>query len=686
MVKNIKKSITLPRLSPRGKRLAAEQAAGFLPALGLATAVLFGSVSPFGCAFVAAVGAGQLPAAVLGGCLGCFLRLRGAAAAQRAAAVIVAGFVNLLLHKAGFVRQTAVTRSINAAACLLLAGLTVMAAQGFSVDGVLLNGCEALLGGAGAYLFCGAIRARQALRDQRAPDGEQRACLLAFGAVLLGAVEWLNAAGLSFARAAAALIVLLGAQVGGLGAAAVIGCALGFTLSVFEPELPPGVVYTCGALAAGLFRGRARLPKAFGFWAAGGVFLLLSGTEPAAVVPLLLENTLGCLSFLLLPGFVLEQAQRLLSRADEMPQAEAMKQLLLMRVGRVKKAMGEVSTAMERITDEIGRYDQTEKQDEKGALVFDQFRHMAGVLEDVSLRLAEDITFDMAAAQRVETVLRSFGVSPKQVVCTRTGGRGRVEIHAEPIRGSVSRAALLGALEKACGFALNSPTVTEQESGTSLVFDEKPALNLRIGHAQHVSDASGLCGDRFERFTDREGRQVVLVSDGMGTGARAAIDGAVAAWLFARLLAAGLNPGSAFRLTNSAMIAKSAEETLATVDAVRFDLYAKKAAFFKAGANVSLVRRGHRVATVGKSSLPLGILRETQIDEATLPIGAGDIVLVMSDGVGAECLAQVKSELAHTRKKDPAELAEQIVKLARESSPAAHCDDITAVVVMIGQN
>ena len=61
--------------------------------------------------------------------------------------------------------------------------------------------------------------------------------------MLLGAVEWLNAAGLSFARAVAALIVLMGAQVGGLGAAAVIGCALGFTLSVFEPELPPGVVY-----------------------------------------------------------------------------------------------------------------------------------------------------------------------------------------------------------------------------------------------------------------------------------------------------------------------------------------------------------------------------------------------------------------------------------------------------------
>ncbi len=672
------------RLSSRAKRLAAQQAAGFLLSLGFSTAVLFGSVSPFGCAFAAAVGYRQLPAVLLGGCLGCFLRLRGTAAAQKAAAAVMAAFVNTLLGKAGFMRQTAVSRGINAAACLLLSSATVLAAQGFSADGVLLGACEALLGGAGAYLFRGAVRARNALRGQRSPDPEQRACLLVFCAVFLGSAEWLNAAGLSFARWAAALVVLLGVQADGLGAAAVCGSALGFALSVFEPGLPTGGAYTFGALAAGLYKGRARLPKALGFWAAGAVFLLLGESEPARILPLLLENTLACVSFLLLPDLVLETAERLLRPGDRLPEAQAMKHLLLMRVGRVKKAMGEVSTAMERITDEIGRCDQAEKQDEKGALVFDQFRHMAGVLDDVSQRLAEDVTFDMAAAQRVESALRSFGVSPRQVVCTRTDGHARVEINAEPIRGEVSRSALLGELEKACGFLLNSPVVIRREDGTSLIFEERPALSLRIGHAQHVSDASGLCGDRFERFTDREGRQVVLVSDGMGTGARAAIDGAVASWLFARLLAAGLNPGNAFRLTNSAMIAKSAEETLATVDAVRFDLYAKKAEFYKAGANVSLVRRGRKVAVVGKSSLPLGILRETQIDKASLSVGAGDIVLITSDGVGAECLEQVKSELARWRKKDPAELAERVVKIAKESSPAAHCDDITAVVVMIG--
>ena len=684
MAEKIKKIGQALRLSPQGKRLIAQHAADFALSLGFSAAKLFGAVSPFACAFAAAVDYRRIPALLLGGCLGCFLRFRGAAAVQKAAALVTVCFVNTLLGKAAFVRQSALVRGVTAAASLLFTSLTVMAAQGFSADGVLFGVCEAALGGAGGYLFSGAVGVPSALRDKRPLDDEQRAGLLFFGCAFLGSIEFLNAAGLSFARCAAAVVVLLAAQLGGLGAAAVSGCALGFTLDVFEPLSSLGGAYTFGALVASLPKGKARFPRAFGFLAAGGVSLLFGESEAALKIPLLLELTLASLIFLLLPEPVLEKGEELLRRGDAMPQAEAMKHLLLMRVGRVKKAMGEVSTAMEKITDEIGRYDQTEKQDEKGALVFDQFRHMAGVLDDVALRLAEDTTFDTAAAQRVQTALLSFGITPKQVVCTHTDGRGRVEISADPIKGGVSRRALIEALEKACGFLLNSPTVTEREDGTSLVFDEKPALSLRIGHARHISDASGLCGDRFERFTDREGRQVVLVSDGMGTGARAAIDGAVASWLFARLLAAGLNPASTFQLTNSALIAKSAEETLATIDAVRFDLHAKNAAFFKAGANYSLVRRGHRVATVGKSSMPLGILRETKPDETTLPIGAGDIVLVMSDGVGTECLEQVKSELVRYRKKDPSELAERVVKIAKESSPAAHCDDITVVAVMVG--
>ncbi len=672
------------RFSPGGKELIVQQAAGFLFSLGFSATALFGTVSPFACAFAAAVEQRRIPAVLLGGCLGCFLRLSGTAAVQKAAALAVVCFVNTLLSKASFVRQSALGRGVNAAASLLAASVVVMAAQGFSLDGVLSGVCEAVLGGAGGYLFYGAVQAQNALSEQRPLDGEQRASLLFFCCVLFGSVEFIQAAGISFARIAAVLFILACAHRGSLGAAAVSGCALGFTLGVFEAAPPLGGAYTFGALLAGLAGGRARFPKAFGFLAAGSVALLLDESRTALTVPFLLESTLGCAVFLFLPEMMFEKAEKLLRPGERLPQAEAMKHLLLMRVGHVKKAMGEVSMAMERITDEIGRYDEADRQDEKGALVFDQFRHMAGVLDDVSLRLAEDVTFDTAAAQRIKTALYSFGITPRQVVCTRTDGRGRVEISAEPIRGGVSRAALVGALEKASGFLLNNPTVTEREDGTSLVFDEKPSLSLCIGHARHVCDASGLCGDRFERFTDREGRQVVLVSDGMGTGARAAIDGAVASWLFARLLVAGLNPASTFRLTNSALIAKSAEETLATIDAVRFDLHAKRADFFKAGANYSLVRRGRRVATVGKSSMPLGILRETQVDETSLPIGAGDVVLVMSDGVGTDCLEQVKSELVRYRKNDPSDLAERVVKIAKESSPAAHCDDITVVVVMVG--
>ncbi|HBL41750.1 MAG TPA: hypothetical protein DDY98_09505 [Ruminococcaceae bacterium] len=684
MVEKFKKGGQAFSLSLGGERLILRQAVYFALSLGFACAVLFETASPFACAWAAVCDYTLTPSVLLGGCLGGFLRLSGVSAVQKTAALAVVCFVNTLLSKASFVRQTALVRGVNASLSLLLTSVAVMAAQGFSLDGVMIGVCEALLGGGSAYLFCGAAEAFPAIREHRTLSDGARIGLLFFGCALLSSVEFLSVAGISFARFIASSLVMASAQIGGIGCAAVCGCTLGFSLGVFDEVPLLGGAYTFGALFGSLTKSENRLPKAFGFFLASGIFLLLGDGGQPQIVPILLENALASILFLLLPESVWKRVKETIRIGSDLPQAEAMKHLLLMRVGHVKKAMGEVSMAMERITDEIGRYEETEKLNEKGALVCDQFRHMAGVLDDVVLRLEEDITFDTAAAQRVEDALLSFGITPKQVVCTRTDGKGRVEINAEKMKGGVSRAALLGELEKACGYRLNSPTVTEREDGTSLLFDERPALNLRIGHAQHICDASGLCGDRFERFADREGRQVVLVSDGMGTGARAAIDGAVASWLFARLLVAGLNTDSAFRLTNSALIAKSAEETLATVDAVRFDLHAKQAEFFKAGANFSLIRHGRRVAVVGKSSMPLGILRETQVDETKVPISAGDIVLVMSDGVGTECLEQVKSELVRYRKKDPSALAERVVKIAKDSSPQAHCDDITVVAVILG--
>ena len=61
----------------------------------------------------------------------------------------------------------------------------------------------------------------------------------------------------------------------------------------------------------------------------------------------------------------------------------------------------------------------------------------------------------------------------------------------------------------------------------------------------------------------------MILSDGMGTGPRAALDSAMASGLMARLVKAGFGFQSALRLVNSSLLLKSRDESLATLDIVK---------------------------------------------------------------------------------------------------------------------
>ena len=93
-----------------------------------------------------------------------------------------------------------------------------------------------------------------------------------------------------------------------------------------------------------------------------------------------------------------------------------------------------------------------------------------------------------------------------------------------------------------------------------------------MGAAQHACDQGQLCGDHYDVFADGRGRMVVIISDGMGTGGRAAVDGAMAAGIMGKLIKAGLGFDCALRIVNSALVVKSGDESLATLDVATVDL------------------------------------------------------------------------------------------------------------------
>jgi len=197
---------------------------------------------------------------------------------------------------------------------------------------------------------------------------------------------------------------------------------------------------------------------------------------------------------------------------------------------------------------------------------------------------------------------------------------------------------------------------------------------------QHSRGGNSMCGDACEVMDERPGSRVVLLSDGMGTGCRAAVDAAMTCDLMRRLLSAGFGESSAVELVNSAMQISSGDETLATLDCARVDLYSGMLTLSKAGAASTYLLRDGSVETIAIDSLPLGIMERADWGSSTVQLQPDDMVVMVSDGAAGQDDAWLRERLAENVIRDVHRLARDILALS-----AAHCgqedDDITVIVM-----
>lgn len=319
------------------------------------------------------------------------------------------------------------------------------------------------------------------------------------------------------------------------------------------------------------------------------------------------------------------------------------------------------------------------------SLVAGQFSTVSRMLEDMAGELELYERFDFAAARRVSESLRAMGLLPLDVSC-RVDRFGRMTVEAEAARGEksrLSRSEIVREVSRACGKPFEIPCVSTAQGKCRIQMSEKPVYRVATGFSQHTCGNGTLCGDSFDYFPDGFGRQAAVLSDGMGTGGRAAVDGAMASGILSRLLQAGIGPEAALQIVNSALIAKSGDESLATLDLVLLDRFSGAADFYKAGAAASLVRKKGHASWIDAPSLPVGILNETSFSRRDEVLGDGDLIVLMSDGAiaaGEDWVLHTVEEFSGSL---PQELAEELVSGAIARRDDGHDDDVTVMVLQL---
>lgn len=316
------------------------------------------------------------------------------------------------------------------------------------------------------------------------------------------------------------------------------------------------------------------------------------------------------------------------------------------------------------------------------SVIGDQLGGVSMMLSDLAEKTRDDDTPDEEAASQVGEALRRSGYIVESVRCIEnSAGRMSVTAKVGGRRGkAIARNELIYELEDALNIPLASPVI-EGGAEFTISTSQMPTLDVEFGAAQHCCSGENLCGDAYEAFLDSEGNAVMILSDGMGSGGRAAVDSAMTCALTGRLLKAGFNFEGAMKIVNSALMIKSDDESLATLDVTRINLFTGGADICKAGAVKTYILSGGEVKLISAESLPLGILREVRFSSESAQIEEGDVILMMSDGVPDE-EGWLEKEIASCEMTDMRTLSRSLLERAQQARTSGD-DDITILAARI---
>ncbi|WRS27105.1 SpoIIE family protein phosphatase [Oscillospiraceae bacterium MB08-C2-2] len=319
------------------------------------------------------------------------------------------------------------------------------------------------------------------------------------------------------------------------------------------------------------------------------------------------------------------------------------------------------------------------------SVVTDQFEGIAMMVEEIAAELAGMKLQNEKKTQRVRDYFEKMGAPPSSTLCYENEfERLTVEVVIPAYQESKlnkTKAALdLCTMLEA---ELDMPTVSVRDKLCTLTFTEKATYTVALGAYQISNGGNRLCGDAYDYIRNRGGRSHFIISDGMGSGGSAAVDSTMTAELLSKLLSVGISHEAALKMVNSALLIKSGEETLATIDITTLDLYTGRAEFYKAGAAPTFVVKNGKATYLESSSLPVGILRGVAFEKSISMLKENDLVIMMSDGVITTGVEWIASELEANLKMDVQRLCEKLANTAKMRRTDGREDDITVLAIQV---
>ena len=219
------------------------------------------------------------------------------------------------------------------------------------------------------------------------------------------------------------------------------------------------------------------------------------------------------------------------------------------------------------------------------------------------------------------------------------------------------------------------------------ILRRKPFFDAAFGVASVMKSGETASGDTHSVIKIDEGKFMVALSDGMGSGEYARRISESTISLLESFYRAKM-PSDLILTTINKLLTFNKEESFACVDIAVVDLNSGRADIVKIGAPVGFILSGNTVKVLENGSLPLGILDSVRPNTAGYELSENDVLLFISDGISdafgstADLYEALRSVPLH----NPQQLADTLLEQAVKAYGGKAKDDMTAVAVRLFKN
>lgn len=331
---------------------------------------------------------------------------------------------------------------------------------------------------------------------------------------------------------------------------------------------------------------------------------------------------------------------------------------------------------------------------EESQKVTNELKNVTKIIKKVSDESIETVEFTVKEKE-IKALLTSKGYSVNSVIISKAqNGKYIVNIDLkyedESIRDKRKILAIASIISKCFGlkFSFQKDRKNLNTGRYVQTYSVEDKFSLQVGCSKSSKNGSKFSGDSNLQIRLEDGKYLLAISDGMGSGKDAKGASKFVINTLNNLLEKGFEEKDVLNLINSELNLNKNDEMYASVDMSVLDLYLGNISIIKNGAcNTYIKNNKNEVKTFTSNEMPVGVIENVNLCRETENLNEGDIILMCSDGLLEACEEKggdwIEEFLRNINTTSAQKIADLIVSEAIDNSYGIIKDDITVIVAKI---